>query len=180
VPFGPDNGYDGFYEGYRLFTSVNGGTANVRGWEFDYRQQFTWLPGLWRGLGLMANYTRLETEGDFGGTYRRTDEISGFTPRSANASLTYTYRSFTGRVTSSYTGQVITTYSATAANRIYRKPMTTTNVNLTYRLHRYANLFCDVTNLLEKGPSFFRYVPARVRETRFLPSAITCGVNGQL
>jgi hypothetical protein len=52
-------------------------------------------------------------------------------------------------------------------------------VNLTYRLHRHANLFCDVSNLLEKGPSFYRYVPERVRETRFLPSAITLGVNGQ-
>jgi TonB-dependent receptor len=179
VPFGPDNGYDGFYEGYRLFTSVNGGTANVRGWELDYRQQFTWLPGLLRGLGLMANYTRLETEGDFGGTYRRTGEIASFTPRSANGSVTYTFRGFTGRVTTSYTGQVITSYSATAANRIYRKPMTTTNVNLTYRLHRHVNLFCDVSNIFEKGPSFFRYVPERVREIRFMPSAITFGVNGQ-
>ena len=53
-------------------------------------------------------------------------------------------------------------------------------MNLTYRLHRYVNLFCDVSNILEKGPSFFRYVPERVREMRFLPSAITFGVNGQL
>ncbi|MBI5693897.1 MAG: TonB-dependent receptor [Verrucomicrobia bacterium] len=179
VPFGPDNGFDGFYEGYRFFTSVNGGTANVRGWEFDYRQQFTFLPGLLRGLGLMANYTRLETEGDFGGTYRRTDEITGFTPRSANVSLTYTYRGFTARVTTSYTGRIITTYSANEANRVYRKPITTTNLNLSYRVHRHANLFCDVSNLLETGPSFYRYIPARLRETRFLPSAVTFGVNGQ-
>jgi TonB-dependent receptor len=179
VPFGPDNGFDGYYEGYRFFTSVNGGTANVRGWEFDYRQQFTWLPGFLRGLGLMGNYTRLETEGDFGGTYRRTGEITGFTPRSANASLTYTYRGFTGRVTTSYTGRIITSYSANAASRVYRKPITTTNVNLTYRLHRHANVFCDVSNIFETGPSFYRYIPARVRELRTLPAAVTFGVNGQ-
>jgi TonB-dependent receptor len=179
VPFGPDNGYDGFYEGYRFFTSVNSGTAEVTGWEFDYRQQFTFLPGLLRGLGLQANYTRLETEGDFGGVPRRTGEIVGFTPRSANASLMYTYRNFSGRVTTSYTGQVITSFSTVAANRIFRKPMTTTNVNLSYRLHRHATLFCDVSNIFETGPSFYRYVPERVREIRFMPSAITFGVNGQ-
>mgnify|MGYP001597262641 FL=1 len=122
VPFGPDNGYDGYYEGYRFFTSVNGGTAKVRGWEFDYRQQFTWLPGFLRGLGLMANYTRLEAEGNFGGTYRRTGEIVGFTPRSANASVTYTYRGFTARVTASHTGQIITTYSVNAAARVFASP----------------------------------------------------------
>jgi TonB-dependent receptor len=179
VPFGPDNGFDGFYEGYRFFTSVNSGTADVRGWEFDYRQQFTRLPGLLRGLGLAANYTRLETEGNFGGTYRTTNEISGFTPRSANVSLMYTYRKFSGRVTTSYTGQVITTYSAVAANRIFRKPITTTNLNLAYRVHPHATLFCDVSNIFETGPSFYRYIPERVREIRFMPSAVTFGVNGQ-
>lgn len=180
VPFGPDNGYDGNYGGYRFFTSVNGGSAEVTGWEFDYRQQLTFLPGPLRGLSLQANYTRLETEGDFGGTFRRTGEITGFTPRSGNASLSYTYRKFTGRVTTNYTGTIITSFSTTAANRIYRKPITTTNVNLSYRLYRHATLFCDISNIFEKGPSFYRYAPERVREIRFLPSAITFGVNGQL
>ncbi len=179
IPFGPTNGFDGFYEGYRLFTSVNAGSAKVRGWEFDYRQQFTFLPGLLRGLGLAGNYTRLETEGDFGGTYRTTNEITGFTPRSANVSLNYTYQRFTGRVTTSYTGTIIRTFSTNAANRIYRKPITTTNLNLSFRLNRYATLFCDVSNIFEQGPSFYRYIPERVYEIRFMPSAVTFGVNGQ-
>ncbi|MDO8541839.1 MAG: TonB-dependent receptor [Opitutaceae bacterium] len=178
IPFGPDNGYEGYYEGYRFFTSVNAGTAEVEGWEFDYRQQFTFLPGPLRGLGLAGNYTRLETKGDFGGTFRRTGELTGFTPRSANVSLMYTYRKFSGRVTTSYTGQIIRTYNANAAARIYRKPITTTNVNLSYRLNRYATLFCDVSNIFEQGPSFYRYIPERVYEIRFMPSAVTFGVNG--
>lgn len=178
VPFGPDNGFEGNYEGYRLFTNMNAGAAKVKGWEFSYQQQFTFLPGLLRGLSLSGNYTRLETEGDFGGTYRTTKEITGFTPRSANASVMYTYRKFSTRVTTSWTGQIITTYSATEANRIYRKPITITNVNLTYRWRPYATFFCDVSNVFETGPSFFRYVPGRVREMRFMPSAVTFGVNG--
>jgi TonB-dependent receptor len=179
IPFGPDNGYDGFYEGYRFFSSVNAGSAKVKGWEVDYRQQFTFLPGPLRGLGLAGNYTRLETEGDFGGTYRTTNEITGFTPRSANVSLMYTYRRFSGRVTTSYTGQIIRTYSTNVANRIYRKPITTTNLNLSFRLNRYATLYCDGSNIFEKGPSWYRYIPERVYEIRFLPSAVTFGVNGQ-
>ncbi len=178
IPTGPDNGYDGNYAGYRFLTSVNAGNAQVKGWEFDYRQQFTFLPGLLRGLGLAGNYTRLETEGNFGGTFRTTNEITGFTPRSANVSLTYTFRKFSGRVTTAYTGQIIRTYNANAAARIYRKPMTTTNVNLSYRLNRYATLFCDVSNIFETGPSSFRYIPERVYEIRFMPSAVSFGVNG--
>jgi hypothetical protein len=52
-------------------------------------------------------------------------------------------------------------------------------VNLSYRLSRRATLFCDVSNIFETGPSWFRYVPERVYEIRYLPSAVTFGVNGQ-
>ena len=43
-----------------------------------------------------------------------------------------------------------------------------------------AELFGDVTNTFETGPSSFRYIPERIRETRFSPSAVTFGLNGQL
>jgi hypothetical protein len=46
-------------------------------------------------------------------------------------------------------------------------------------VHRHANLFCDVSNIFETGPAFYRYMPARVRELRTLPAAVTFGVNGQ-
>ena len=49
IGFGPDNGYDGNYEGYRFFTSVNAGSAEVTGWEFAWLQQFTFMPGLLPG-----------------------------------------------------------------------------------------------------------------------------------
>lgn len=178
VPFGPDNGYEGNYEGYRFFTSVNAGSAEVTGWEFSWQQQFTFLPGLLRGLSLNANYTRLETQGNFGGTYRRTGQIPGFTPRSANGSLMYTYRKFSTRITRSWTGQIITSYSANEASRIYRRPLTVTNVNLSYRWRPYATFFCDVNNVTETGPYLYRFIPERVRDIRYMPSAVTFGVNG--
>ena len=81
-------------------------------------------------------------------------------------------------MTTSWTGQIITTTSNTPSSRVYRKPITVTNLNLTYRWRPYAAIFCDVSNIFETGPSFFRYIPERVREIRFLPSAVTFGVNG--
>ena len=65
---GPDNGFDGEYGGFSRRTSLNAGTATVQGWELSYQQQFTFLPGLLKGLSGSANYTLLDTHGDFGGT----------------------------------------------------------------------------------------------------------------
>ena len=65
---GTDNGYNGEYGGFTRLDLANAGTAIVQGWEFSYQQQFTFLPGLLKGLGTAVNVTKLETHGDFGGS----------------------------------------------------------------------------------------------------------------
>jgi len=78
---GADNGYNGEYQGFTRLMSANAGTAKVDGWEISYQQQFTFLPGVLKGLGGFANYTRLETSGDFGGrTNLSTGQIAGCDP----------------------------------------------------------------------------------------------------
>jgi TonB-dependent receptor len=57
VGTGTDNGFGGDYQGAKLLTRSNLGSAVVQGWEFNYQQQFTFLPGPLRGLGFSANYT---------------------------------------------------------------------------------------------------------------------------
>jgi TonB-dependent receptor len=85
IPSGPDNGYNGEYAGFTELTTLNAGTAYVQGWEFSYQQQLTFLPGLLRGLSFGANYTILDTHGDFGGTTDRTgDQVPGFIPETGN------------------------------------------------------------------------------------------------
>src|SRR5262249_41045110 len=67
VPKGPDNGFDGLYEDYEIIQSGNLGTATLKGFEADYRQRLTFLPGVLKGLTVRGNYTYLETYGTFAG-----------------------------------------------------------------------------------------------------------------
>src|SRR5688572_19123940 len=49
----------GLIAGGATFTRItNGPSSIVRGFELDYSQQLSFLPGLFRGLGVFANYTR--------------------------------------------------------------------------------------------------------------------------
>jgi hypothetical protein len=60
----------------------------AQGWEFVYQQQFTFLPGLLRGLAASFNYTWITTHGNRGGTtYQTRREVAGFIPHAVNASL---------------------------------------------------------------------------------------------
>jgi TonB-dependent receptor len=182
VGSGPANGYDGQYQGFAIRTSANAGTAVVQGWEFAYQQQFTFLPGLLRGLGAMANYTVLDTHGDFGGnSYRKTGEITGFRPRTGNAGLTWAWRKFTARALVNFSSDFVSSYDAASPWRsLYFKGRTLTNIGLAYQLRPGVTLTCDVANLFDEPQVVYRGLPDRMQRTSFNGTTVTLGITGRL
>jgi TonB-dependent receptor len=181
VEGGPDNGYNGEYEGFTRLHSANAGTAIVQGWEFSYQQQFTFLPGLLRGLSGSANYTLIDTHGNFGGTaYRRTGQVAGFIPRAGNASLSWRYRRFSTRVLYNFTGEHITSYSATSpALNLYRHARRTVSLGLTYQLRPAVSLTLDVANLLNEPQRVYVGNPDRLQTAIINFVTITGGITGR-
>lgn len=181
VPGGTDNGYNGEYEGFTRLTTDNAGTATVQGWEFSYQQQFTFLPGLLRGLSGSANYSIITTEGDFGGnTIRKTGEVAGFIPRVGNLSLSWRYRGFSTRVLYNFTGEHITSYSATSpALNLYRLNRRTVNVGMAYQLRPSVSLTLDVSNLFNEPQVIYVGVRDRMQTTTFNFITITAGISGR-
>ena len=178
---GPDNGYNGEYEGFSRRTTANAGTATVRGWEFSYQQQFTFLPGLLKGLSGSANYTLIDTRGDFGGASNRsTDEVPGFIPRSANASLSWRHRGFSTRVLYNFTGSHIATYNeANPGLRIFRYDRNTVNVGVAYQWRPAVTFTCDVANLFNEKQRLYQGVEGRTQDIIINFVTITLGVSGR-
>jgi TonB-dependent receptor len=65
---------------------VNADEAEVLGLEFNYQHALTTLPAPWDGLLLSANYTWVDSEGDFGS---RTITLPGTSEHVANLALGY-------------------------------------------------------------------------------------------
>ncbi len=131
------------------FTRVtNGGSAIVRGFELEYSQQLSFLPGIFRGLGVFANYTRTTTSnpGLFTGG-------SGVPKDSFNAGLNYTLRAFTGGVKFNWVGERILTVPGANGIGNYERERLQIDVNAAYKLHRYATLFMNIANLTA-APSY--------------------------
>jgi TonB-dependent receptor len=178
---GPDNGYNGEYSGFTRLTTSNAGTAIVQGWEFAYQQQFTFLPGLLKGLALSANYTVLDTHGDFGGrTYVRTGQVAGFTPRTSNVSLSWRYHGFSARVLTNYNSSGITAYSAVSpALNLYRKARTMVSVGAAYQIRPSLSLTLDVDNLFNEPQVHYRGIPDRTQRTVLNGVVVIAGVSGR-
>ncbi len=180
---GTSNGYNGEYGGFRLLTSKNAGTATVSGWEISYQQQFTFLPGLWKGLGASINYTAIETEGDFGnltGTKLSTNQVAGFVPKVANFMVSWSYKGFRTRVLANYNSSYISTYSAiNAGANLYRYARTSMDLGFAYQLNPRLSVTLDFSNLFKEPQTFYQYAPSRFQDYIQNFMQVTAGVAGR-
>jgi iron complex outermembrane recepter protein len=157
IPTGNDNGFDGQYAGWELSTQDNGGRGRVRGAELNYSQQLSFLPRAWSGFGIFANYTYLETIGDYG----RVNEPAGsalanFTPRVASGGLSYSRGKFTGRLNANYTGTYMRGYNANPLLRMYIKSRTMWNLKLAHGYGDHLTFFLDVDNIFYSKMTLYR------------------------
>jgi len=181
IPDGPNNGYDGDYAGFTERTSFNGGTVTVNGWEFAYQQQFTFLPGLLRGLSTSLNYSWADQHGLREGTrYLTRREIAGFIPHAANASLNWRYGKTSLRALYNFTGENITTFNPTypALNQ-YRYSMKTLNLGAGYQYQPNLGFTIDASNVLNEPQRWYIGSKDRMRRTTINFVAVTIGVNGR-
>jgi TonB-dependent receptor len=181
VASGPDNGYNGEYAGFSILTTRNLGTAYVQGWELSYNQQMTFLPGLLRGLGAGANFTFINTHGNFGGTVeRRTGEVVGFIPFTANANLYWRHRGFSARAGLNRTGEYINAFTASGSGRNqYIRSRTIVNAGIAYQYRPWLGFSIDVNNLFNEPQVWYRGVADNISEYRIPGTTVTFGVSGR-
>ncbi len=177
---GPDNGFGGRYSGYTLNSSFNAGEAKVNGWEFNYNQALSMLPGIFKGTSIFANYTYLTTNGDYGETaVRSTSDVVGFYPRTGNAGLNYKLKKFGASASVNYTGQYLATYAADASRLRYRFERYIVNFGLTYDLSRRFSFFADLQNAFNEPNSVYRYKESQVERITTAGTTMVFGVSGR-
>ncbi|MBP7143224.1 MAG: TonB-dependent receptor [Opitutaceae bacterium] len=182
VGTGPDNGFNGDFAGYEIRTTANGGHAKIDGWEFNYQQQFTFLPGFLRGISFSANYTKLQTNGDYGEAAPRTTttDVARFVPETANVRLAYSYRKFGFNILYNYQSSYLQDYSAMDASRLrYRTARELVNVGVSYRIHRNATLSIDVANVFNEPQDYYRGLAERLERSTTNGVALVVGVRGR-
>ena len=189
---GADNGFGGQYTGYQKTTQYNGGSSKVKGFELNYTQQFTFLPGFWSGFSAYANYTRLAAEGQYGAgggisptnnntvAAASTKELAGFVPENANAGLSYIRRGITVRINYSYSGRRLQSYNATQSLLVYQLAAKTVNIRTVFRATKPFDVYFDVNNVFNQ-PSFVReFCGGRPTTMSVLSPQVLFGINGRL
>lgn len=147
----PSTGIDGNgqYAGYTLSQLANTGFAKIRGIESSYSQQFSFLPGIWKGLGAYANFTYIESEGNYGGL-AVTRRLGNLSPRSGNAGINFRHRGLDVRFLANWTDLK---YKSTVSGiDVYNEERLMYDVKIQYSINRRFDVFLDIVNLTDESP----------------------------
>ncbi len=138
-----DFGLDTRYAGWRLNTTINSGDARVSGVEFNVRQSLAPLGKYGRFFSVFANATKLKLEGS------RTAAFTRFVPVSANWGVTFTKKPLTVMANWHHRGEQDRGVSTGLGplGKVYQDARTTTDISLSYQMHRRATIFVNARNV---------------------------------
>jgi outer membrane receptor protein involved in Fe transport len=128
--------------------------TGYRGFELDYSQQLSFLPGAAKGFGVFANHTRVIFDD-------RAFNL-GSPEHMTNGGVSYKFKRFSGRVNLNHVGKLLQNaarnYSAATNSwtnagpfvQVYQKDRLVTDINLEYQITDSLTLFVDGRNILNE------------------------------
>lgn len=137
---------------YDLTEPLNGGNGTIKGIEFGYQQFFDFLPGLFSGLGVQANYTYIDAVSPTA-VAGVTTTLPGLSKNSYNLVGIYEKGPVTARLAYNWRSQFYqTVYSgataALAANPVFFQQYGWLDASLTYDVSHQWSVYAQGSNLL--------------------------------
>jgi TonB-dependent receptor len=150
------------YEGktYRLTQPVNGNQAKIQGVEVNYQQPFTFLPGLLRHTGVIANYTY--TDSSFKDTISGTAltyELPENSKTSYNLIGYYEDAKFSARLAYNFRSQFLREAPNAQDGLKYRSGYGQADFAARYKARRGITLTLDALNLFKAHTDEWVYQP---------------------
>lgn len=143
---------DPAYVGYDVSTAINGDKAKVYGAEFNWQQQFDFLPEGWDGLLAGVSGTWLHTDFDPGLDGRAGEDFS--LPRASKnvytAFLGYEKNGFSTRLSAVHRSEYLDELGKARDYDIFVAPNTQLDFSFDYQVTDNVQLYFDASNLLDK------------------------------
>lgn len=162
------------YVGGTLRRSENVGSAEVDGIEISYSQQLSRYAAWLRGWGVFANYTHLETKGNYGALTQATLPLDNFVPETINGGLSYRRGRFDGSIKYNYKGA----YLGSGNELRYNVSRGTLDLSAAYKVWGNHTAFVEVKNVTDESRGDYRVHAYRIRNWNEDGAIINFGVKG--
>jgi outer membrane receptor protein involved in Fe transport len=149
--------------------------------EFDYRQGFTFLPGLLSNTGVQLNFTYSPSntgERDLAGNNIPFQDNS---TESGNAILWYQSQRFQARVAYNYRSKRAVSENVGGITGLerYEEPQHYLDASIAYKVSKYAELFVNGSNLTNEYQRYYLVWHDQPAHSTFSERIYQFGVRGQ-
>jgi len=129
---------------------VNGGRADLYGFEINWQQQLNFLPGFWSGFGIYANFTKIWAKSDLiAETREDVDILPGQASDVGNVALSYERGPFSSRFSVMYQAEYLTEVGGdpTGDADQWRDSHLQFDISANYKIIPQLDVFAEFVNL---------------------------------
>lgn len=166
------------YEGWRWFRTLNGESANVYGLELNLQTNLTFLPGILKGISILANYTYTHSKAD--AQFRKNLRLPGQADHSANGSLSFAYKKFSIQGNLNYNGAYTVLLGDKDATDVIRNARIQVDANASYRINDKLSFYVEAQNLTKAPQIDFFGERDRIYQKQFYSFWGRAGVKFRL
>lgn len=164
----------------RFVKPINGGDAQLYGFEFSFQRNLDFLPGFFKNFGFYGNYTYTKSKVEnFQVEGRKDEELSlpGTPENTFNASLFYETKKITIRASLNYADEFIDEVgSSTFFDRYYDKA-THLDFNVNYAINKNVNIFGEINNVLNQPLRYYQGIKERVMQEEYYGLKVNFGLK---
>lgn len=140
---------------FQVTTPINTNGGNLKGFEINYQQPFTFLPGFLKGFGTILNFSKVESKIDYlvspTSTAVITDDLLNLSPTSWNGTLYYEDAKFSARGSVSYRKGFLTRVPGQNNNDVEGKNSTlNVDASMSYKLTANIEVTLEGVNLTDE------------------------------
>ena len=165
----------GEYDGYEVFQTVQGEDATLFGFELNWQQQLTFLPGFLSGFGVYANYTYTTSTASIAG--REDVTLPGQAANTANLALSYEKGGFSSRVSMNYHGKYLEELGEEAEYDIYYDNHIQWDISATQNLFGGLQLYVQAINMSNAPLRYYMGNTNRPTQREFYSWWINAGIK---
>lgn len=159
---------------------INGGNAEIFGFEFAAQRQLDFLPGFWKGFGVYTNYTFTTSSiTDFRVEGREDEDISlpGTAKHTLNASISYDNKQFSFRTSVNYSSAFVDEFGEEAFYDRYYNKAIHLDVNANYAITPKFRVYAEANNLLNTPLYYYQGISSRLMQAEYYNVRLQFGVK---
>jgi len=143
----------GTYDGFEVEQKVNGETASLYGFEVNWQQQLTFLPGVLSGLGIYTNYTYTKSKADL--PDRTNIDLPGQAGNVGNFAISFEKFGFTGRLSLNYHGSYVDEVGKDEDHDIYYDDHMQLDFSASQRITGGLRFYLEAINLTNEPLRYY-------------------------